>query len=368
MTASVWAFLWAKRPREQQRKYTRQYAEMTGLRRIQHWLDVTLEQVGVLRCMERFAGRSLTILMYHRVLPDEICGSYPLEKLVIPQSVFEQQLAWLRRNCHVTTIRDALSEPRPTNFDSRRQVCLTFDDGYWDNAACAAPLLDQAGLRATFFITTRFVEQREALWFDRAAVYWQGRGPTEVNALVRKVASAEPDGLSTLDAWLTLLKGSEPEIRDKLLSELGTIGDHGGDERLYSAMSIDQVRSLHARGHEIGSHSVTHPILPQLSDEKLRIEIEQSRDVLRGWLDADVDGFCYLNGDHDDRVIRFVRQSGYSYACTTQVGTHAFTGDSCRLRRLGIDLSRVTGGRHRHSEAAFRAELIGFHAFLGREH
>ncbi len=48
-----------------------------------------------------------------------------------------------------------------------------------------------------------------------------------------------------------------------------------------SYMSIKQIKSMQAAGHEIGSHTIDHPDLTQLDEEQLIEQLRQSRDDLQ---------------------------------------------------------------------------------------
>ncbi len=68
-------------------------------------------------------------------------------------------------------------------------------------------------------------------------------------------------------------------------------------------MTWDQVRDLqNNRGWEIGSHTINHPYLTQLSDEELRKELYQSKQdfATQG---IDVKAFASSYGDYDDRTL-----------------------------------------------------------------
>jgi peptidoglycan/xylan/chitin deacetylase (PgdA/CDA1 family) len=118
---------------------------------------------------------------------------------------------------------------------------------------------------------------------------------------------------------------------------------------------------LHARGHEIGSHTVSHEILPLLDDGELRSEIELARDTLREWLASDPEGFCYPNGDCDDRVARAVADAGHRYACTTRDGRHRRGDDAFRIRRVDVVPERALDAARRFDATAFRRELCGLY-------
>jgi peptidoglycan/xylan/chitin deacetylase (PgdA/CDA1 family) len=68
-------------------------------------------------------------------------------------------------------------------------------------------------------------------------------------------------------------------------------------------MTVEQARELAARGHEIGSHTVTHPLLPALSDAQLADELSRSQDFLVANVGVpDVKSFAAPFGQVDLRV------------------------------------------------------------------
>ena len=132
----------------------------------------------------------------------------------------------------------------------------------------------------------------------------------------------------------------------------------------FAAMSRPQVVNLHSRGHEVGSHTLSHPVLPRLDDRELRHEVTGSKHQLETWLDAPVPGFCYPNGDHDERSVRAVSEAGYSYACTTLPGLHTGASDPFRIARVDVTPGAVTGPTGSASLTALRAEICGWHEAL----
>ena len=100
---------------------------------------------------------------------------------------------------------------------------------------------------------------------------------------------------------------------------------------MWLMMTKEQVAALGSKGFDIGSHTINHPILKELSAESARQEIEASRD----WV-ADVTGrkpttFAYPNGkpgiDFDKSHEQMARDAGYEVAVSTRWGA-ARAGDS----------------------------------------
>lgn len=79
-------------------------------------------------------------------------------------------------------------------------------------------------------------------------------------------------------------------------------------------MAWPQLRGLAARGVEIGSHTVSHPRLPELSDDELARELQESREQIEGELDRPCPLLAYPYGEYDGRVRQAARSAGYTAA------------------------------------------------------
>jgi hypothetical protein len=76
----------------------------------------------------------------------------------------------------------------------------------------------------------------------------------------------------------------------------------------------DVLRQAVAAGHEVASHSLTHPQpFRTLSDEALREEVAGSRRRLADAVGAEILGFRAPAWDADHRVLTAVREAGYRY-------------------------------------------------------
>lgn len=107
-----------------------------------------------------------------------------------------------------------------------------------------------------------------------------------------------------------------------------------GTEQL-PLMDTAQIRDWLAAGHEIGSHTLTHPYLTRLSKQQAREEISSSKKYLEDTFGVKIDHFCYPYGDCNEHVRGLVIEAGYSSACTIRFGVNTKTTDPfnfCRIK------------------------------------
>ena len=90
----------------------------------------------------------LSILIFHRVLPEPD----PLAPDEPDVARFEAQMRWVRQWFNVLPFGRAVDMLYEGTIPSRARA-ITFDDGYADNEALAAPILKRLGLSATFFVS-----------------------------------------------------------------------------------------------------------------------------------------------------------------------------------------------------------------------
>ena len=118
--------------------------------------------------------------------------------------------------------------------------------------------------------------------------------------------------------------------------KLGGTNDWDGETPGEELLSADEIRALHAKGLEIGSHGATHRALTRLSDGELSREVEGSRETLERLVGAPVTSFCYPFGDFDDRVVEAVRRAGYRAATVIRGGIPGDLSDPLRLKRVSV--------------------------------
>jgi peptidoglycan/xylan/chitin deacetylase (PgdA/CDA1 family) len=167
-------------------------------------------------------------------------------------------------------------------------VGLAFDDGYADIAEHALPELERYGFSASVFLATGVTDGRVDLsWYER-----------------------------------------QPPL-----------------------LSWDDVERLDGGAFRFEAHTVTHPNLLAIDDDRARDEIAGAKRELEERLGRDVNAFCYPAGLYAERHVRLVAEAGYRAACTCDPGVNTASTDRLRLHRIQIDA--------RDSLLDFRAKLGG---------
>jgi peptidoglycan/xylan/chitin deacetylase (PgdA/CDA1 family) len=237
------------------------------------------------------------ILGYHRVLP-AISTEFGVPDLMVCAADFRAQLSQFGKSREWIQFED-LPDVGPRD----RVSILTFDDGYVDNFSIAAPILDELGIRATFFVTTGFVAGTHFPW-------WESTYREFINI-----------GEHVGPAWS---RHRSQFIKNPPLVSANPSG--------VDFMSWDQLRELVSRGHQVQAHTVSHPSLAHCEEN---IEIRESTAQVREELGQDPFVFAYPYGQQDnfgERETRQLKELGYRYA----VSTRASSGGDFALPRLMV--------------------------------
>ncbi len=269
-------------------------------------------------------ANSLHVLCYHRVLADDgrhENSPYFLRGTAVSQAVFRQHVRDLRERFEcldetraLEALKGAVRLPRPGCW-------ITFDDAYVDVVDTVAPILEEAGMPASVFVSTTAVDGT-ALPADR----WYAT----VNAAKRRrgtLVGPEPWHFDLDDPSCTYRFIDGPEKRKflrstreqqeaallQLASALDADSTMPGD-RLY--LNATEIRDLVKRGWSVGSHTVSHSILVGLAEEQQRLELEASRTRIDEILGDEPRTFAYPDGAWDEAAATQVREAGYAGAVT----------------------------------------------------
>lgn len=336
---------------------------------------------GVTSPALRLHGR-LSIVTFHRVLTEGQRQQYPLPGLAVTPDELDAHLEFATRHFRCVSLTSALDLMARDQPSRKPLLAITFDDGQLDNYQNALPVLERHGVTASFFVPSQILEDSSALWHDAMATSVaqlmsmhhgsldssKAPGHEKAMALVAELQNASADGrparLATIEGALEVTKQwSVSRRHDWIRRAHASIPQ---PERLAwdGFMSVAHMKDLIARGHEIGSHSHSHPLLPQCSDEELLEEIAGSKQALEAALGTPVTTFCYPNGSTDQRSVTSVRRAGYRAAVTTQWGSNPSGSDLCLLQRFDMNARNAQDRRGRFSEPRLAWRMSGLHPGL----
>jgi peptidoglycan/xylan/chitin deacetylase (PgdA/CDA1 family) len=330
-------------------------------RRVRHGALAGLRAVGGFRWIAQSAWRRrrLLILCYHGVsLHDE--HEWRRELFMTPQFL-RRRFEILRDSGYpVLPLGEAFRMLRRGTLPAR-SVVLTFDDGFHNFFAAAAPLLEEFGYPATNYVSSyHCVHQRPIpgltlrylLWRaapqrlapgtlpgQDGAVDLQDAGQREKLAanLFERMQRLSPDR-EAQQAWLA-----------QIAARLGIDWDDIVRRRLFHLMTTEEVAEMGRRGFDVQLH--THRHRAPRDKSAFREEILENRRILEDLSGRPATHFCYPSGDVDPAFLPWLRELDVETATTTAVGLAHAEHDPLLLPRFVDTMAQ--------SEVLFESWLSG---------
>lgn len=274
------------------------------------------------------------ILMYHRVTN---LKSDPWQLHVTPNN-FEDHMRILRKYGRLLNIQEIGRNIVRFNL-KKKEIAVTFDDGYVDNFLNAKPILERYEIPATFFIVSGAVGMRQEFWWDELERIVLS--PLDISTVFHmtiagkhyqwKMNSGEankyypetpPNGISIsrkqlyFALWTILSQLSYVDKWQYLHKIALWAGDETTPRPDNFPMSIEQLSILAQSPHfEIGAHTRFHPILSKLKKDEQYQEIRHSKEDLEKILNKQIKTFAYPHGEHNETTVGLMKDLGFEAAC-----------------------------------------------------
>jgi len=288
-----------------------------------------------LRALQSCGGFSVTralssgmarILMYHN-----FSGPNGTDPGALNVEGIRRQFTYLRQHFRVVPLLQVAEQLASGRKLDRYMVALTIDDGRRSCYEFLFPLLKEFGLPATFFVVSSFIRGEDWIWTDK--VIWLSEQSTPPAELV-------PGKLGGVFRSLNRMR---PEERDAWIETRANgigVTIPGTVPAKYAPCSWSELREMADSGLiEIGSHTVSHPILSSVTDEESWGELTRSRAQIEEGVGRRVSCFCYPNGmpgDYRPSQVEQVRQAGYACSVIAESGMVNRASDRYRLPRIGV--------------------------------
>lgn len=262
-----------------------------------------LSNTQVDRLSRHLSRNHLLVLAYHGV---EDAGT------------FREQIRWLlkiRTPVSLEMFHDHVVDGQPL---PESPFLITFDDGRRSVLSCGLPVLQELDVPAALFVIAGLIGTRDPYWWD------------EVSELSSSGGRSDVSDLAGMDL-VRFLKTVPNDLRLKALNDLRSTAPHEASE--YPHLTVDELRFLDQSQVTIGSHSLTHPLMDQCSQDVIDSELTRSKSLLEDWLDRPVTALAYPNGNISDAVVTAARGSGHELG---------FLFDHRMESRVSVDPLRIS--------------------------
>jgi peptidoglycan/xylan/chitin deacetylase (PgdA/CDA1 family) len=326
----------------------------------------TLHTSGALaRAKSRIrANEGAVVLTLHRVLPDaERKTTLSPPGMVMTERTFASMVHYLATEHQVFPL-DA--PQKSTRYDPRIAIALTFDDGWVDNAKYAQPILARHAIPAAIFLCPGKMGKSVPFWPERLVASLRAatrlRREKEFLDVIAECAHLpEAEVSAQTDELVEIVKrlcARERALLFARLDQLGFAKNLDDSAAMDSTMSWEDARRLSESGFLLGSHTLHHEILTQISLAESRTEITASRTQLNREIGRPCSAFAYPNGNWSAKIRELTASAGYALAFANKPGVWIAETDPLTVPRIGLWEGAVTNFRGRFSRPHF--EYVAF--------
>lgn len=103
-----------------------------------------------------------------------------------------------------------------------------------------------------------------------------------------------------------------------------------------TVISKEWIAKLVNDGFEVFSHTVSHPLLTEIDDDRLRYELIESKKELERIIGNEVLGISYPHGALDAKVCKAAAQAGYRFGFTIEPHIVDDTTDDLQIGRFSV--------------------------------
>ncbi len=343
---------------------------------LKHVVFPSLAKAGYLN---RRIGAGPAILTYHGVPPKEYQVLDPaLDGSLVTAESLRRQLKLLKQQYNVITPEQFRQWCESGQELPPRSVLLTCDDGLRNAQTEMLPILQEFQLSCLFSVTgASLFDTPSMLWHEELyLMFLSCAGPIvlrlEEIALGPEVTKKRAERRSL---WWSLIKSlsrfeasARLRLLQKIRNQLGLaedwnekyLRDPAGRKR-FLLLDAEGVKKLRSSGMSLSAHTLSHPMLSQLSPGAAWREIAESRRGLEQVLGEPVWALAYPFGDANSvtqREMKMAEQAGFCCAFLNISG-----GFGAETPRFALPRVHVTAEM---SLAEFQAHLSGLYRSLRR--
>jgi peptidoglycan/xylan/chitin deacetylase (PgdA/CDA1 family) len=252
--------------------------------------------------------------MYHGV---DLVGDNRFNTRHTSKSDFYRQIQFLKKYCHIISLKDFFEK---RFIKGKPNIVLTFDDGYRNNFLFAKPILEEAKVNGTFYITGLNEGESDILWADflNIAVTLTSQDINIEGENFRQ-NNGKYFSLDSGKSLYSIIKdeNASSDYKIKMMDSFYSLYDFKADVKYddyWKLMTDNEIlKCSESRYLEIGSHGFFHNNLGTINQDIAYKEISDSKIYLENVIQKKVVSIGYPDGSYKRETIDSAENLGFLY-------------------------------------------------------
>lgn len=276
-----------------------------------------LRRLGVLKALEFFRSKPGILVVTHHRVGNAEASRFDRAVFSASRDSLNEQIRYFKRYLNVVGGEELAALVSGRQKLTSMHVAITFDDGYLEDYRNSFDILKSNGCSGSFFLVPEYVGTATVPWWDEIAYQVRNTKKPRIRFEYPMPLMVEigDDRESAIRAVLRHYKRSDNHDGELLLRELREQAECELPPVERRFINWEEAREMKAAGMTIGSHTLTHRILGQLTAEEQRWEMQQSKRIIEENIGSSVDSIAYpvgIRGAFDDVTERIAAELGYT--------------------------------------------------------
>ena len=276
------------------------------------------------------------ILMLHRVVQKRSQLKANRQMEITPEFLEKTILDYQARGYRFVSLDEVYEIVSKQRRLKQKFVCFTLDDGYADNCELAYPVFKKYNCPFTIYITTNFPDGKALLWWYVLEDILLTHNELILGDGSRYDCSTNDKKNETfVIVKQKIFDSQSPKIEQTLNHLFANYSYSFWDKNKSLALSWEQIGMLATdQLCTIASHTVSHGVLPNMSTEDVKEELNKSKLMIEKHINKEVVHFAYPYGIWNDSVLKQVADAGYKTAVLGNGGKVRKGGSLFNLNRI----------------------------------
>lgn len=272
---------------------------------------------GIAEVISRLSNNTHIVLNYHGVVRN-LKLDISVNHLHIDN--FEKQIQHFKKNYNILSQEEFINSINKGSSSKRKNILITFDDGYENNYINAYPILKHYDAPATIFPVVNLINSNNPTWYDFLDLNKKLISKKENHEILEKMfvdsgyPNLNPINFSVFKNQIKLLSNKDKVVVSHIIKNALSIPDIIEKSNLEYWKILNQIQIAEmTQGDFItfGSHTLNHPNLDQISVSELTEELSKSQTKLSEITNKKINSIAFPDGAYNDNVKKVCYEIGY---------------------------------------------------------